>query len=461
MTLQIKQLKLYRLGTYSDQFERPIISILDGQSIAEMQSLLSPTGGASGLYPPADFAQAAAACVQISQAPRRPVEIPHGWRMERLGFELVIEHVASALGGALEQRVLGYTDIDGLAADGTVDPQMRFIINSIESYRLHSTAHTTAGAQEQRYAVEATQALRAPWTGIYTSEHRHSQRPMDVLTAISAQMASFPPGTTVDARTLVTNIPTKANLDECIPAVWLHRLCAAYASAQDLAGDEFASEMDFLAQARGMVAISPAARDPFLRALEQLGDSYDSTFNLAQLRALGLQPEQIEWPVQGLPAQLHRCGETALWSEPDLSTQIATTVAQALPSLLFASGLEAVVLESHNADGGLQAFVHEQHSLVTHTPAEHDAKIALFTERLHRWVLAPLLQDNQLGLQLQLLARRNFHATVKLSINGGESVRFGVPLFASALTSSQLSEHDQQQKTAADMHMLLMSLSGQ
>lgn len=429
-TLNVRNLRLYPVGGYPTQYQRPYVSAVAADPM-QLQNLQLDSGALAA-------SQLIGTASQLLQYSATPVvaRISGDWIAPRYSFELEVEATYPQSGSlTMSSLVMGYTD--PIPADSTPDAlpaQLRFFVDKIAPC-----------SQLQPAGTGVIQVLMQPEWKMFSAESTYVQRPEDIFAGIQRQCADV--GSAIDMRVALTHAPRLSRAKNTLPVSYLHAVLQTYAQA--LITAEFGvSEQELLSSARGYAAEPSVNQQPFFAALAQLqGMSSSSAFTWEQLQALGFlgQPE--------FPALVGFSEEGISCTGTDLQAQAAATFLQAATLLALEQGFYAVRLVANSATTEGSRVQLEDWQGTPYWGEQSGARLqALLSELLLKDLSASGLVPYRLEAQLDARTQ----STLTLSWGGQPEQRYVLPSFASALLSPVLATApDEYEQLLANFRVIL------
>lgn len=467
MSLILKSLQVYQLGTYEPQYARPMTVQASEEDMLNLRLLLQDRQSLHGVVSDPNWWVLSHRLCQLGEFQSAHAALANGWDTARLGFTLQLQNTFAPTGAEQIQVVQGYTDYLGYSRSKNqlvLDPQMRFTVNMVQNFRHMDWDSPPVGLQHQTAPQSSLRVLsNFNFGGLYGGGQLHGCRAQDVFSAMSALNLPIE-GSLIDTRTMSTTAPMFSSLSQSVPAVWLHGMLHNYRDAVLNHMDILQGIEDLSQHLRGVVAEPSTFRDPFLQTMSRLQQGHvSSTFTWGELQELF-----TDLPDRGMmlptPVRLHRAGEGAMWDNNELTTQVAALLAQALPAAMGRLGLSHLrgSLSNTGADRVDAEMKAQINGYDFHLPQ------AGRSSRMEQYVLAsmqrvchalmPLTHYNAVPLQLEFEVIAGTEARFKLSLNQQEAQLFAVPLFADALFTPLLCSDAHLRATAEQVQQLLSAL---
>lgn len=434
--LRVVQLLVYESGTYGQQFRRPYHTEMQGNVLEQIVESLQGTPN----FMPSAVAGVAGQFFQPQAAPEKEIVIPNGFNSRRGLFMMVVEHRSAVMQAGIREVITGWTDHPGWSTQGSIDPNMKLVVNSTAILR-ETTEHTPMGNRVRTTVVNASQVLADNnFANIYTPEKEHRMRPEDVYSTVSRLSADLGPSTQ-DLRIVMTPAAMKSRRQNAVPANYVAALLENHKNASK--NDELGQgAQEILSLARGYVADQPAAQDPFLTAIGTIRGTYvGNTFDFKDLIQLdpNVQSDQITTLVIGGEApvpqnQAHQFGQTQHWGGRDRETQVAATLAQAIPGLMMPLAIMQIAFRVTNRtiDGSMYTQFENARGLAG---MDVTPMIPEFVTRLQSILMKDVSYSNQVDFAIEVNADLIHETMLTVSLNGGPPVPYAVPTFCDAMLS--------------------------
>lgn len=459
--LRVRQLVLADTGTYDEQFRRPYQSNVDRHTIATLQERISTNrpvlpGAVVGLTDQ---------IIQPQFEHEGIIQVAGGWGERRFRWFAIIEHV-DRFGVSIFEIASGWTDTRGISWNGSINPDMVFHIGNILTMR-SSTMPNAHGVMSPVFNIaEASQVLvNNSYQGVHTGHHmQHRLKPYDVYSAMDRLEVNdiMRERRINDTRAVMTTRPTKSRRVNAVPGQYVSAVIDGY--RKGLAADEFGQAEDqVLDHAKESVEEEPVGDDLFLRAVASIrGMQTTSFFTWRDLETIDrniTSDEVTKVVMMGSPravvddGSMYTRGQGAQWDASRGGNsnarypQIATTIAQAVPSLMMSLGLLRVVIHSTNRTIGGQMIttVTDPQAAVELMRVRIDMSgpLQVFKDQLEMQLFSPLSFHGQTDYQLTIAADLMGETAIKMVFGGGTEEVYVVPSFADALLSPLVTANGQ------------------
>jgi hypothetical protein len=429
--MRITKLLIQDSGTYNNQWRRPYQTQgINGDVIGALQDRLAE----QHVITAASVAGLAGQILAPQAQPESQVKIPNSWGERRMRFMMEVQTVRPT-GGRIKEVVLGYTDYAGISHAGSIDPNMRFFINSIIRVR-ETPMLTPFGQQSQSSVIDSSHVLGRPdFDSVLTQAPEVRMRPVDVFTSISRTHLPDP-GSILDTRVTQTQQAAFSKRGNNVPAQYLAELLQSYKLASMGTRDMGQAEQEVLNQARGYVAEGQPGQDEFLRAISQIrGGMIGKEFTYSDL--MQLQPDVDSFAVVTLMGptqrqQVHQVGQTAEWGGADRDTQVATYLSNAIPGLMMELALTQVVFQTtnHTLNGTLATSILDSNSFAD---IDISQPLQLFIHSLEHEIINDITMGGQIGIALKMQVDLLGETWINMSIDGGPFIDYVTPSFCDSL----------------------------
>lgn len=291
--MEATNLVLTETAGFSDMHNRPYSMHLAGESVHQIQGILSDTQITD--YSPAQLSAVSSDVLQYGDV-EGVSAIPNGWSNTRFNYTLSMAQRRSTDYYDLI-TVNGYTDKSDMSMQGTLDPNMVFFINNVEVSAVRSI-----GGQQSFNPTDSAQVLIPEHIRLANSGDNwsldgsslYTLRPSDVvLNKVNSEcsfgqdessMDSFDMGNTIDLSTTLGTSAVPNSRKYLNPGKYLSSLVTSHIYA----GFSESGQME--STSYGMLAPTRLAHNPFIAILSDIAmrnsDSgkITGTFRLHDLR---------------------------------------------------------------------------------------------------------------------------------------------------------------------------------
>lgn len=469
--LKVMQLILTPTGTYNQQFSRPWATDYNMDNVNEIHNVLSSSYydhqkkmQAGIIRPDQNYtltpelvACASSSFIKPSSNYEAPIVVPGGWNEQRCSFVMHVQVDSPGLGTQV-YVMTGYTDGMGLSVSGNIAPDMMFYINAVyETGVQQRISH--AGVENILIMKNASQILsNEKFTGNIDAGYQTRMRPQDVIGAINvSHIDELSNGSVevVDIRSRQTDSPAKSNFNHANPNNYLASILGGL-----IAGEELAKAQNRHSQAfdLGMTAVADHTvnRDPFMKAMQSIrGSAATNKFSMRDLKELDFnadsdyvckvvwrdRPEVIASARPGDDA--HVAGMTQGWHGADRPTQVATMIANTMPSLMSSLMIGTISIHATNRGPGGVPFM--MHSMLD--PLIKGTDVSTQAEALKQQFQTHLLNDitygNQIAYTLDVTASLLGDIWISMHLGDYAPVDYVMPTYANSMMTPVVTRNRQ------------------
>lgn len=432
--IRIRSIRMMETPAYDHQFSRPYEANVN---IDALNSFSERLKGSTQVVP-STFAGIGENILVPSAAPEAGIIILNGWDTKRLRFIMQVE-VPRSIGEPSIEVVLGYTDYNGSTAQGAIDPNMRFVINSVFEYRSHR--ERTPMGTETRYQMSDRSHLIADhnWTGIFSENKNTYIRPMDVFTAMSREniLSGVDAANVFDASTAVMGNAEKSGRGNNIATNYVSSIVGGYLNARE--GAEFGqSQETVMENARQRLMENSVIDDHFISAMSRITQQAGtSTFTWRDLLRLDPSADNVAEIIYMSSAALSKVipvGGSSDWGHAGRITQVATMLAHSVAGLMMEVGVTNLSFTSTNETMGcrLETYIN---GLPSMDKIDMSHQAGAFVSRFNSEVMPDVTFRNQVACTMQVECDLFSETRVWLAYAGEPMEMFVVPSFADALLS--------------------------
>lgn len=455
--IQVAKLLIHETGTYNQQWRRPYQTSLDANILNSFTERMNSVDK----YQPSMLSGLAHEFITPSATPEKQVAIPNGWEQSRCRFTMEIHHT-NLMGIRIREVVMGFTDHPGITHTGAVDRSMNFYISSTLQLR-DLTERTPFGVQTYQSVHDSAHVLADNnWSNVYQPGQDMRMRPTDVFSAISrSHLPNL--NDTLDTRTLVTSAAVKSRRSNTLPTNYVADILASYQSATN--ASQFGNgNQEILGSARGYASETPAMQDPFLGGISGVrGNVVGNSFTYGDLLSLDPNTDAncvVVYMDQVHRAEVHHVGQTADWGSTTLETQVATILAQSVPSLAMDLTITHIFFQANNLGfgGQVQMLTSEIEGFTNMDMSGYER---VFRQRLEHEVLRGISFNGQMSFDIMMHVDLLGETKISISLNGAPFIDYLAPSFCDALTAPILTSNMQASQTLAeDFDMLFSGIQG-
>jgi hypothetical protein len=437
-SISLAKLILQESGTYNPVFSRPYIShvdntILDNLSyrLEQNQDTKLKNGALSGL---------SSSIVMPSPTHQGEVYIPNGWNERRIRFVLEV-HCTPAVGNTMIYYFQGFTTHLGVTAQGNIDPNMDFVINSFIRVTRTQTM-TQVGVQYRDVVTDKGQVINGQLISQGQNMDVYGLRATDVYAGIQSGYLNQgfqyqqPGSTMVDTRYMHNSDAFLSNKADAMPSHYVGNILENVIRHQSLL--EFGAEQqDLYSECRNSLKEATVLENPFMRCVKNVrGYGTGTTFSFGDLMKIdpNVKNNAIYNTLQGtrqMP-QMGEAGQMSYWNGADRNTLVATMLGNAVPALMMDLLISKIVFRSTNQDmaGMINTVLIDAKSI---SSADMRMNYENFIYRFNTEVMYDLTFGNQDIYQLEMQADMFGDTFISLSLNGGPMVPYNTPSFCDSL----------------------------
>lgn len=333
--IRVVRLIVQETGTYNQMALRPFQTYLDTDVMRRLQEDVREGMG----IVPELIAGSAGMLMRPSDTPQGIATIPWGWTHQRLRWVLQVE-ISTHSGQSAMEFISGYTDLADLSLGGLMDPNTRFYINAINTVRAGMAGGLNGAMMNSSNILTSQQA-----TGINDPNRMLMQRPQDVVEFMSDNLGLPGLSWEANANKILSASPTKSLQRHAAPARYLADIIGSFALARHTENYQGVGE-ETAATVYSRLKNEPGQRDSFLAAMMRVNGwpMTQSSFTLGDLVRLDPNTPNVT-VVRSVAHQRHTVhfeGQSEHWLGSDMMTQIATSIAQGLPSYMFDSCIQHI-----------------------------------------------------------------------------------------------------------------------
>lgn len=456
---QVNKLFLQETGTYNAMYNRPYEVNTQGGALENAISRLEAAkgelhgGGLAGIG-----SMLLRPTVNVTQGVS-DIYIPNGWSTRRLRFVLEIE-VTSRTGSTSIYYFQGFSEFVGVSMQGSIDPRMKFFINSFIRVGRFQVP-TATGLAYKDVVQESAQVLNGQLLYQNNLEVRRL-RPCDVFAGIQVNhLSAATYGDVIDTRVGIENGTMSFGSQRAnnLPTNYLAKFMTGFKDASNLAAFGTGNEgILSRAQCTTMANESEPGENPVLRAFANIqGITQTVDFSMSDLTQL--DPEAPRRTVYNPISQiaygtLHSTGQSENWSSTRPETQFAAQLANTIPALMMESFISELHFTASNMMGMNQSVCMETHAKAL-TGADMSGHIALLMRRIQYEVLFDLSYGNQDVYDLIMSVDVFGETRIEVSMYGKSHVLYAVPSFGDGLLAPVYTRGEQQyQQLTNDMEIV-------
>lgn len=444
--LRVINLQLQRTGTYSSQYLRPYHIPTEGRALDmisnKVHDIVNRVNDVTAHNPLQQvdsrlLSGLASHLIQPLATPERKIVIPNGWDTPRLRFIMQVEldHGSRNL-GTTTYFFQGYTEHGDLSYTNEIDDRMLFFINSYIEVVQHTdpiTYSTVNKVVSSGHMVDGRmQVQNANGHGAL-----YGLRPYDIYAGLQSNTTmsalSFEGDTYYDSMSDLSKGAFTSRRSNNVPSMYLADIINKRRSAAATADIGYSNDS---IHGRSMQAAyeNGPYENPFIRALSDMSGrpSAQISFTLGDLMQLDPDMPNPKYSEVRNPELLSRAGQDE-WDRPDIETQLASVIANAVAAIMSDCMLVAAsfVMHNHTHDG--MPDVRPLGDPISVTGDRGAQNMALFFHRLETELWFDLCPDHGYGLYIRMHANANFDSRLTIQVESNPEVDYNIPSFCDAM----------------------------
>ena len=434
--MSVKKLLLQETGTYNEQYRRPYVTNLSGET---RNDILEAVEGKNNITA-ASLSNVSMGFIAPAANWEAQVVIPNGWNTPRLRFILEV-YIENNMGMGITEYITGYTEYSDQSLRNRIDPKMMFFINNISQTKT-VTNNTPLGNQSYQSLIDSSHVLvNNNFSSMFDTAKVYSLKPESIIQDIDTQSLGMHVNDMVYNTTtsFVKTQPAKANRKNNIAPIYIASLLDGYLQSSRAESDETHSRL--LAQTHSALESASFSKDNFLMFLQLRltqrghGIALGNTFTLEDLIALDPNTTNVMKLADYMPGGFHQTGQSAGWGGSDGITQYAATIAQALPAYLtqFCFNTISFTSTNHTVTGEIVTAVSNVRGF--NSALDLSNEISAFVFRLNNDLLMGLSYGNRMPFQLEVNCDLMGETWIELSLNNEPMTTFVTPSFCDSLTT--------------------------
>ena len=468
---QIRNLKVVKLimqetGTYNQQWSRPYNSSVTGDVVNNLIAQAHDTGTVG--FSPVMIASTNT-FIRPQATPENQIGIVNGWDTRRIRFMLHVRY-STNIGSEHSEYLQGYTDIPGVTVNNAIAPEMNFIVNSC-IHTHHATQYTPTGLVEFETISENAHILvNDQWSNMYNPVQQRTMRPEDVFSimntnhALPSDYSDMGVGSSFLASITLRKDAIKSRRSNGVGSVYSANILDSHAKASSSLNGFGNNSDNVMRNALGGVREGKAYKDPFLGSMGKINSANQlNRFKYSDLEAL--DPNVRHCTVYAVPTvvqqqSVHQTGQTANWGATDYTTQAATILSQAIPSLMMDLLINNIVFKSTNHDisGVPRTMIINGAGF---SKIDMTRNFQNFVIRFETEVLRDITYNNSIPYALDMRVDLMGETWIRISIGNNEIYDFVTPSFCDALLSPiRTNNPDTVQTLASDFDTLTREIAG-
>jgi len=435
--------------SYKDVYRRSYGLNVDYQAIDNLANIFDRYGSESNnTISDVVFAQNAPNIMTLGAVPEGRADIVNGWNTQRLRFIMITE--SELAGSTLVSYIQGYSEYHDPSLTGLIDPDMKFFINSITN--VMRTKDPISGRMMVRpfntFNVIFDNQGNASYEETIESngvEALKLIRPNDIIDNIKNNELY---GEAVPTFDYGGNLTTNASVSDRAnnnPLKHFSKTVNGFIQAKSLSEISHDS-VDVLRTAANTVSETNLLDTPLISALYNLtgiSTPKDFTLNILERVDPNTVPNIPSSAVMNQNAafdqtlgMLNSTNTEDLYKQ-NIETIIATTIAQSVSGMMIENLLSMVAVNGTNIGGIPESFI-------THASSFIDGIDTVFYSnrilaRINNVLMPEVTQNGLIGVSFDLVVDLIGDASINISVNGGPSILYRLPLFADSLYSPVIS----------------------
>jgi len=420
--IELTKAILLPLPPTHDVFYRPFESNLNGETLNQ---IMESTGGGRNLSS-ASMVDVASTILAPASTPRDRVIITNGLENWRYAFYLEIT-TTTPLGNERE-IISGYTDYEGVSANGHIDPNMRFYVNS----RITVRGTKTVGHRGQIINNRIEQS-NAVLTEIPQYQEAVALRPEDAVRYKQTELVRSNDIPVYITDSMLMGIAKTANTDHNVPAQYLSDISKAYVrSLNPFSNDQGYSDdvYDGYETVVEHVRAKSMNTSFLFNSLSSNNPTTSYTFTFEELNRC--------WPRDAGFWTVLRPDKTRVlsimdnnehWGGATAETNIAFSLTHIMPAIMSRYMLAKMVVSITNETigGQLQIQVMSYHEMFDETMDE--VSMHGLIGRLELDVVRGLLAQKAYSFSVLLSMDLTTNSHFVISINGNHQIPYSAPMF--------------------------------
>ena len=443
--LRILGIKLYEVEEKNPMVLRPYRVHADYNDINNLKEKIDskPVAKLNTL----DVVEAAPNILRLADTPDRVVQIENGWQTPRFIFVIKVEATASNGVDIIRSYIQGYTSHADISYAGTIDPNMKFYINTITSVRL---TYDELTGMYNIIPYSAYSVIYDPNGETYRIEQDHEAmrlfRPKDIISDLRLKRVyDVQDGEFLDTSSTVSRIAETSRPDNRNPLDHITKSINAIKSATSMSepGD---GQLDIYDTAISSLLEFKITAEPFISALSaQTGRLTPAIFTFQELNLLDhMVSDKIEVFIKS--KQNSTVNGVSLISQEDTEPLLSSLVEvkighefiDAVTGLLLANRLSSVVLHVTNNTVDLVPSTIISSYTTDIDDIDMSGFLKRFVTRLEMEVMPLITNNGQLIVDIHAIIDFQAKSQVQVSINGKPAVPISIPVYADNLYSPVL-----------------------
>lgn len=444
--MRVRSFSLIESGSYGKQYFRPFEFTIDGETFNTLNNRIDhAVNGPAGEITSNVFTGLGNMLIKPTTQPQGNVDVPYGWDTKRYQFILTVDRETTF--GVETSIVMGYTDFSGIAGLGItnlnnsqkahVDPNMRFIINSISRVR-NTSPNTPMGTAPIGRSVINISHVHA--NADYISALAQNQfliSPANVL--INSGMGiTDETGAATNNAAEIGQSAVFSRVQDTSPVAFMHKLLGGYFNEAS-AGSHGNTVQEIMGSAAEKLSIDDPMSDPFIYAInkysEYSGYGTTNSFNLAALLKIDPNAEAIMNIHQlrtDARSALPSNGYSEDWGITSKNSQVAVMINSIVSSLMMEFGLQTLFFNATNMTMSGQPEI-----VITNAQGFSNIQVGHLLPRVRDRILGELIMNVTfngamkftIGAEVRLWGESG----ISVGFEGEAPTPYVVPSFADAL----------------------------
>lgn len=437
--MSVRSLHLIETGRYQPMYFRPYEVNADGSTYKAMADRLARSPNSAGAGALAGIASQA---IMPSALPLGDLAIPNSWNEKRIRFMLIVDfEFITGMKGTY--WIQGYTSYNGVSQLGNIDPFMTFYANSCTT-TAQTPIPTPFGVQISEVIRETVQILSAP-SGINETYNNwlYSMRPEDVYNSIEVQQMSYgsnlDPSDINDKRCVINYMPAVSSREHNIPTDYIGKILSNYIRGREMS--EFGSDGRDIITTAASVCMDKSLRENmfFQYISSKKQGSFINQFTIKELNELdpNLANKTTFFKVSDImkvnsAIPIPDVNNSEHWMGADITTQMASMLAEAIPSIMLQSLISVISFRSTNHDiGGKHSLLFSDVKSLSRVDIKTLAN--LFQTLYEQRILPDLTMNGMIPFMLDMHCDIAGDTWITLKLDNYPSVTFSVPSFCDGL----------------------------
>lgn len=387
--------------------------------------------------------------VRPSVAPMGNIELPNGWNTERLLFNLEVE-IHDSLSTRI-YHVQGYSEYHDPSYTGSIDPNMKFYINSIiqvsRTYDPISGINRDNIIKNNNILFDNSEQIHYNNAFDAYGDKKFLIRPQDIYTGIETAMVTntsaaeynVSPNMTIDSRAMLsTGIPQGSNKINNRSNQYLSTVINSwYEAKQDIEIGN--SQYDVTGKAAAISHEDVLLNDNlFMRLLSmEHGASNSYCFTMGDLMVYDENaPMNTNLILRntGNVKPINANEVTEQWSDVSYTTQAAVIIGNSLPSLMAENYIANIAMSSTNDNigGQIMTYITKGQSFIN---ADMTQYFNRFSNRFELEVMRDITYNGNISASVFIEADIYGDIWIELSINNEPPVRYALPAYCDSVTT--------------------------